>query len=120
MARRPGAKGPLAAGAALRHPGRPMGGQPISLAGAQLAARARGALWWPAERLLGVADLHLCRSERIARRGGALLPPYETTETLQRLAAEIAHWRRPRVVCVGDSFDDCAAGAALAREERAG
>ena len=67
----------------------------------------------PTERLLAVADLHLCRSERLARRGGALLPPYETAATLDRLAAEIAASARPGV-CLGDSFDDCAAGAALA------
>jgi DNA ligase-associated metallophosphoesterase len=96
-----------------------MGGQPISLAGAALAARASGALWWPAERLLAVADLHLCRSERLARRGGALLPPYETAETLGRLAAEVADLAPARVVCLGDSFDDCAAGRALAREDAA-
>ena len=76
--------------------------------------RARlGALWWPERRLLAVADLHLCRSERLARRGGALLPPYETAATLDRLAAEIAALEPARVVCLGDSFDDCAAGAAL-------
>jgi DNA ligase-associated metallophosphoesterase len=94
-----------------------MGEQPISLAGATLAARASGALWWPAERLLCVADLHLCKSERLARRGGALLPPYETAETLDRLAAEVALLAPARVVCLGDSFDDCAAGEALARAD---
>ena len=60
--------------------------------------RASGALWWPAERLLAVADLHLCRSERLARRGGALLPPYETAATLDRLAAEVAALAPARVV----------------------
>ena len=86
---------------------------------ATLTARASGALWWPAERLLCVADLHLCRSERLARRGGTLLPPYETAETLDRLAAEIAALAPARVVCLGDSFDDCAAGAALAPADAA-
>jgi DNA ligase-associated metallophosphoesterase len=93
--------------------------QPITLAGARLTARASGALWWPAERLVCVADLHLGRSERLARRGGALLPPYETAETLDRLAAEIAGLAPARVVCLGDSFDDCAAGAALGPEAAA-
>ncbi len=64
-----------------------MSGQDITLNGAGLTARATGALWWPAERLLCVADLHLGKSERLARRGGALLPPYETAETLDRLTA---------------------------------
>ena len=93
--------------------------QPVTLAGARLAARASGALWWPDERLLCVADLHLGKSERLARRGGALLPPYETAETLDRLAAEIAALAPARVVCLGDSFDDSAAGAALAPDQAA-
>ena len=96
-----------------------MSGQPITLAGASLVARASGALWWPAERLLAVADLHLCRSERLARRGGALLPPYETAATLDRLAAEIVALAPVRVVALGDSFDDCAAGAAIAAADAA-
>ncbi len=91
----------------------------IALNGAALTARASGALWWAAERLLCVADLHLCRSERLARRGGTLLPPYETAETLARLAEEIAALAPARVLCLGDSFDDCAAGAALAAADAA-
>ena len=93
--------------------------QAIELAGAPLEARASGALWWQAERLLCVADLHLGRSERLARRGGPLLPPYETAETLGRLAAEIAALAPVRVVCLGDSFDDGAAGTALATADAA-
>ncbi len=107
------------AGAAHDALPRAMTGQPLSLAGASLVARASGALWWPAERLLTVADLHLCKSERQARLRGALLPPYETTETLDRLAAEVAALAPARVVCLGDSFDDCAAGAALAEADAA-
>jgi len=91
-----------------------MGAQSLTLAGATLEARASGALWWPGERLLCVADLHLGRSERLARRGGALLPPYEVALTLDRLAAEIAALGPRIVVALGDSFDDSDAGAALA------
>jgi hypothetical protein len=93
--------------------------QPIVLAGAALTARASGALWWPAERLLCVADLHLGKSERLARRGGALLPPYETAETLDRLAAEIARLAPATVVALGDSFDDLGCAAALAEADAA-
>ena len=85
----------------------------IALAGTALTARPSGALWWAAERLLCVADLHLGKSERLARRGGALLPPYETAETLDRLADEIGRLAPARVVCLGDSFDDDACAAAL-------
>ena len=93
-----------------------MTAQPIRLAGAVLTACASGALWWEAERLLCVADLHLGKSERMARRGGALLPPYETEETIARLAGEVERLAPATVVCLGDSFDDGAAGAGLAPE----
>ncbi len=83
--------------------------QTIAFAGAALVADGGGALWWPEARLLCVADLHLGKSERLARRGGALLPPYETRETLDRLAATIERYAPATVVCLGDSFDDDAA-----------
>lgn len=86
---------------------------------ALLVARPSGALWAPRIGLLAVADLHLGRSERAARRGGALLPPYETAETLARLSAEVAALRPHVVACVGDSFDDDAAATALHDGERA-
>jgi hypothetical protein len=79
---------------------------PFDLAGAALEARASGALWWRARRLLVVSDLHLGKAGRIARRGGALLPPYDTEATLERLDAEIGALDPAQVVCLGDSFDD--------------
>ena len=96
-----------------------MSGEAFAFAGTMLTARASGALWWAEARLLCVADLHLGKSERLARRGGTLLPPYETAETLARLAAEIAALSPAAVVCLGDSFDDGAAGRALAPEDAA-
>lgn len=81
--------------------------------GETLTLRASGALFWPAENLLVVSDLHLGKSERIARRAGTLLPPYETHETLDRLARDIDDTRPETVICLGDSFDDLAAGEAL-------
>ncbi|MEM9148088.1 MAG: ligase-associated DNA damage response endonuclease PdeM [Pseudomonadota bacterium] len=75
--------------------------------------RRSGALWLPGSRSLVVADLHLGKSERIARRQGHLLPPYETAETLDRLTAEIAALDPAEVICLGDSFDDTAAATRL-------
>lgn len=89
------------------------------LCGEALRARASGALWWPVERTLVAADLHLGKSERLARRGGPLLPPYETAATLERLAAEIAVLAPARVICLGDSFDHTRAVEALAQTEAA-
>jgi DNA ligase-associated metallophosphoesterase len=85
----------------------------LTFAGERLSALGSGALFWPSEALLVVSDLHLGKSERIARRGGALLPPYETEETLQRLERDIGTTEAKTVICLGDSFDDMAAGEAL-------
>lgn len=81
--------------------------------GLSLEARGSGALWWPGGRWLVVADLHLGKSERLARRGGPLLPPYEGLATLERLAGEIAALAPEVVVSLGDGFDDLAAAQAL-------
>ncbi|WP_281984226.1 ligase-associated DNA damage response endonuclease PdeM [Thalassorhabdomicrobium marinisediminis] len=85
---------------------------------AALVARADGTLWWPQERLLCVSDLHLGKSERIARKGGNLLPPYETQDTLWRLEAAIAAVQPERVICLGDSFDDITAAQSVPDEAR--
>lgn len=86
-----------------------MDGVSLTLGGARLLALPSGALLWPARRLLVVADLHLGRSERYARRAGALLPPYEVEDTLGRLEAVLAATDPAMVVCLGDSFDDAEA-----------
>lgn len=82
-----------------------MNGVELRLAGATLVARGTGALFWPARRVLAVADLHLGKAARLAARGGALLPPYEAQETLNRLEAEIHATGAAVVICLGDSFD---------------
>ncbi len=90
----------------------------VPLAGAALKALGSGALWWPDQALLCVSDLHLGKSERIARRGGAALPPYETRDTLTRLAADLISTQARTVVCLGDSFDDLGAAQALPEEDK--
>lgn len=90
----------------------------FTLAGQPLLALASGALYWPAQDLLCVSDLHLGKSERLARRGGTLLPPYETRETLTRLDGVLAATGARHVVCLGDSFDDGAAGGGLEEDDR--
>lgn len=96
-----------------------MTGHAVTFAGQQFIARASGALYWPGRDMLVVADLHLGKSERMARRGGALLPPFETPETLARLAAELDLLRPARLVLLGDVFDDDAAAAAMPGRDRA-
>lgn len=90
----------------------------FTLSGAQLEALPSGALWWPDQRLLCVSDLHLGKAERHARRGGPALPPYETRETLTRLAEDLERTGAETVICLGDSFDDLAAAQALPEAEK--
>ena len=82
------------------------GAYSFTFGGAALLALPSGALFWPDESLLCVGDLHLGRAERLARQGGALLPPYESTDTLQRLSGDLAASGARRILCLGDSFDD--------------
>jgi hypothetical protein len=49
----------------------------------------------------------------MARRGGPILPPYETLDTLDRLGADVASVNPAKVICLGDSFDDLAAARDL-------
>lgn len=86
---------------------------PVHFAGERLMLDPAGALYWPAERLLAVADLHLEKGSAAAVRG-ALLPPWDTRTTLDRLAALLRRWQPQTVVALGDSFHDAGGSARLA------
>ncbi|MEP6020133.1 MAG: ligase-associated DNA damage response endonuclease PdeM [Paracoccaceae bacterium] len=86
--------------------------------GVPLAALGSGAVWWAEQSMLCVSDLHLGKSERMSRRSGVPAPPYEVHDTLSRLEDDIAATQARVVVCLGDSFDDLAAAAALPEEAR--
>ena len=85
---------------------------------ADLTALASGALYLPAQNLLCVSDLHFGKSERLARRGGTLLPPYETRATLDKLDLDLTRTGARSVICLGDSFDDLAAADSLEEDCR--
>ncbi|MBY4895028.1 ligase-associated DNA damage response endonuclease PdeM [Rhodobacteraceae bacterium N5(2021)] len=84
----------------------------FTFCGAPLRALPSGALHWPGQATLVVSDLHLGKTERTARRGGPILPPYEVIETLDRLLHDIATTQPRTVICLGDSFDDLTAARA--------
>ncbi len=88
-------------------------GASLSLGGAALTLLPERAMWWAGARLLVASDLHLGKSERIARRTGFLVPPYESIETIARLEELVARLHPKHVVCLGDSFDDLGAAGAL-------
>lgn len=90
----------------------------IAVAGVEFAADVVGALYWPEQGLLAVADLHLEKGSSFAERG-VLLPPYDTAATLARLAQLVAHYRPRVVVSLGDNFHDGRGPARLADTDRA-
>lgn len=74
----------------------------------QLIAGAPGkasALYWPREQALLVADLHLEKGSYYARTG-QMLPPYDSRETLERLASAVRTTGARRVFALGDNFHD--------------
>ena len=81
------------------------GGEIISLCGTTFTADSSGALYWHDERTLLVADLHLEKGSSHAERG-IMLPPYDTRETLARLAAVVGRYDPARIIALGDSFHD--------------
>ena len=78
---------------------------PLSFAGQHFLASHDGALHWPEQSALLVADLHLEKASWFAA-GGQLLPPYDSLATLQALELEIARTGVTRLYCLGDSFHD--------------
>ena len=89
----------------------------VSISEVALTADPAGALYWPEQSLLAVADLHLEKGSSFAVRG-MLLPPYDTAATLQRLGRLIARYAPRVVVALGDSFHDGGGPARLARGDR--
>lgn len=78
---------------------------PFSFAGETFEAIADGALFWPAQSALLVADLHLEKASWFARLG-QFLPPYDSHATLTALEAEVERTGATRLFCLGDSFHD--------------
>lgn len=78
---------------------------PLSFAGQEWQLTSAGALFWPRENALLVADLHLEKASFFARHG-QLLPPYDSRETLERVAFALRECGARRVYCLGDSFHD--------------
>jgi DNA ligase-associated metallophosphoesterase len=81
-------------------------------------ADCAGALYWPDQSLLVIADLHLEKGSSFARRG-MLLPPYDTTETLARLGKLVAYYAPRVVIALGDNFHDGGGPARLSDFDRA-
>ena len=94
-----------------------MTGYRLTFSGTEFVALGSGALFCPSNSALILADLHLGKSERMARRGGALLPPFETRDTLSRLQSVLQTTKAEKLFLLGDVFDDEDARNALTVED---
>jgi uncharacterized protein len=91
-------------------------GQTISICGKSLTADGSGAIYWPAQEALLVADLHLENASAYTA-AGVLLPPCDTRETLIRLAEAIDRYQPSRVIALGDSLHDGGAARRIGADD---
>ena len=85
---------------------------PLSFAGQDFVIVDRAALYWPREKALFVADLHFEKASWYAR-GGQMLPPYDSTATLDRLERALDACGATSLWCLGDNFHDSEGAARL-------
>lgn len=71
-----------------------------------------GALWWPSEKALLVADLHFGKAAWFAA-AGQFLPPYDSMETAMQLADRVKRTGAQHIFCLGDSFHDAEGASTL-------
>ncbi len=77
-----------------------------------------GAVFWPGQRLLVLADLHFEKASAAAMKG-SLLPPFDTHATLEKLEKLIQHYTPARLLLLGDSFHDSGGWLRLNPADRA-
>jgi len=77
----------------------------MQFAGEEMILTRSNAVYWPRERALLVADLHLEKGSWYAQHG-QMLPPYDSRETLERIADAVKATGARRVITLGDNFHD--------------
>ncbi|MGB3754470.1 MAG: ligase-associated DNA damage response endonuclease PdeM [Parerythrobacter sp.] len=83
----------------------PVSFAPLDFAGDEFILTRSNALFWPRENALLLADLHLEKGSFFARHG-QMVPPYDSRETLERVALAIRQTGARRVYTLGDNFHD--------------
>lgn len=78
---------------------------PLSFADEELLLVEGRAIYWPREQALLLADLHLEKASYFAGHG-QMLPPYDSRETLERVADAVKRTEARRVITLGDNFHD--------------
>ena len=78
---------------------------PLSFANHRFEIVGPAALFWPMQKALLVADLHLEKASFYAKQG-QMLPPYDSRATLEELAELVRQTGAERVFCLGDNYHD--------------
>ncbi len=81
----------------------------ILLSGKSFVADPAGALFWPAENTLIVADLKLSNCSYLLGQD-VVLPPYDTASAFEKLEDAIDRYDPARVIALGNSFDGACSG----------
>lgn len=77
----------------------------LHLCGQSLTPLPEAALWWEDQQTLIVSDLHLEKGSSFAVRG-QMLPPYDTSATLDIVETLVARLAPKTTISLGDSFHD--------------
>lgn len=75
----------------------------VLLCGKSFIADPTGALYWPAEDTLIVADLQLSKCSYLDG-DDVVLPPYDTASAFEKLEEALDRYDPARVIALGDSF----------------
>ena len=89
----------------------------IEFAGQDFEAYPCGALYWRAQGVLIVSDLHLEKSSFFAAKK-SFLPPYDTAETLQRLCGIAERVKPQALIFLGDSYHDDAGSSRMSAKDK--
>jgi uncharacterized protein len=89
---------------------------PIHFRNERLMLDPAGAAFWPAKRVLILADLHIEKPSAPVSR--AAMPVYDTRATLERLNRLLRLYHPAKVIVLGNTLQD-RAGNRLAKDDRA-
>jgi uncharacterized protein len=93
------------------------GGYAFTLHQTAVVALPQAFLWLPRTKTLVASDLHFEKGSAFAAKG-ALLPPFDTAETLGRLRGVIEALRPELLIALGDSFHDIDADGRLHGQDK--
>lgn len=85
---------------------------PLSFGDTELLLRSDRSAYWPREKTLFVADLHLEKASFFAQHGQPL-PPYDSRATLEAVAQAVDATGAEQVVTLGDNFHDAEGASRL-------